>query len=246
MFIYVLTNKVNGKAYVGQDSGLIENLTRVKDHFSLAQKVAAGKKMKYESKLIPAILKYGAESFIARVDSSGYTSKEELDKAEVDLIIKLDAIKNGYNIMPGGQGFIPNRFINDPDILKTMLDIRSRGAKAANAKRWANASEEDRMKIWESMKAGRASGKWQKNVKASWDRLSSTEREARGNQMKQGRTFRFVLIQMGQDDIIETNLRTLLGKINNTPVAKKEIERLIRNENKFTCKEFSIEKRKFR
>jgi len=61
--------------------------------------------------------------------------------------------------------------------------------------------------------------------------------------MKEGRPFRFVLVKNHEDVIIETNLRALLSQLDSVPVAKKEIERIVRHENKFSCNEFTIEKR---
>lgn len=246
MFIYILKNKINEKCYVGQDSGSVEKLTRVNDHFSLARRVISGKELKYKSKLIPALIKYGIDQFDVYIHSANHSSKEELNNAEIELIAKLDSIKNGYNIMPGGQGFISNSCIKDTEVLSSMREVRARGAKSANEKRWANASQLDRIKIWESMRDGRISSNWREKITESWRNLSEEDRKNRSHQMKQGRPFRFILMKNGQDIIIETNLRTLLSKLEIVPISKKEIERHVRNEAKFTCKEFSIEKRRYR
>lgn len=88
--IYVITNKINGKQYVGQ--------TRRSLHLRFYEHC---QQQKSESSIHKAIEKYGKENFII----------EELEKVELSLlnereqywIKKLDTYKNGYNQNIGGD-----------------------------------------------------------------------------------------------------------------------------------------------
>lgn len=242
MFVYVMRNTKNNKVYVGQDSGSVAEMRRVKVHCDDAKKFAGGR-LKSASKIAAAIAKYGIETFDISVDSWGYKTKEQLDQAEIDLISKFDSVGTGYNILPGGQGMPSNSSISDPVLLERLHSVRSRGAKTSNANRWAKATIEDRQKIWEAMKSGREGSHWKENIKASWDRLDADARAERGRQMKEGRPTRFVLTDRdGKEVRVETNLRTLLSNLV-TDIPKRQIERIVRNDNLYRTEEFSIEKR---
>jgi group I intron endonuclease len=98
MFVYVITNKINGKQYVGQHSG--SDLNKYwKRNITWALNNQGHKVCLYN-----AIRKYGPESFsclpIVLVDS-----KEEMDLYEQILIQALDTKSpNGYNLTDGGEG----------------------------------------------------------------------------------------------------------------------------------------------
>jgi group I intron endonuclease len=89
MIVYLLTNQVNGKSYVGQHHG--HDLTK------------RWKSGRYNSYLTAAIKKYGPESFEKRILS--YAScQEELDLLEQFWIQTFQTCnrKFGYNIQKGG------------------------------------------------------------------------------------------------------------------------------------------------
>lgn len=96
MFVYLITNLINGKRYVGQTSVSIEQ--RWRQHRSSA-KHGVG------CHLHNAIKKYGAENFeIKPLVIVG--SKEEMDYYETRLIDVWD-LRNpekGYNLTDGGEG----------------------------------------------------------------------------------------------------------------------------------------------
>jgi group I intron endonuclease len=93
MFIYKITNKINGKIYIGQTIKTIEE--RWLGHIS-ASKYA-------KNYLHRAMNKYGVDNFhIQSVVRCG--SIEELNIREVAIIrIFKSLIPNGYNMMLGGQ-----------------------------------------------------------------------------------------------------------------------------------------------
>lgn len=94
MYIYILTNKKNGKQYVGQT---IETrpLDRITEHFYSSSKQIIGS----------AIRKYGKENFNIKVISYQGASQQALDAIEQWKIAQLDTlVPNGYNLTAGGRG----------------------------------------------------------------------------------------------------------------------------------------------
>lgn len=90
MIIYKLTNKVNGKIYVGQTVRTAEE--RFKQH-----------KYCKTSLIGKAIHKYGAENFSIEVLAECKT-REELDEMEIFFIAYFDCIvPKGYNLTKGGR-----------------------------------------------------------------------------------------------------------------------------------------------
>lgn len=90
--VYYHQNLVNGKFYVGVTKQDVERRWR-----------HDGSGYKYHNPLMwRAICKYGWENFDHVIFASGLT-KEEAENMEIILIEKLNSIKNGYNIYPGGQ-----------------------------------------------------------------------------------------------------------------------------------------------
>jgi group I intron endonuclease len=91
MVIYLVTNKLNGKQYVGQTIRPLSE--RWRDHCRLD-------KNNYFHR---AIQKYGAENFDIQVIDSA-ESENELDEKEIFWIQKLATMfPDGYNIKPGGN-----------------------------------------------------------------------------------------------------------------------------------------------
>lgn len=99
MFIYLITNTVNGKYYVGQTIKAVA--TRMRFHWAQAR--AARDKMR----LHRAMRKYGPDAFEWDVLATA-DSVEQLDLQERLWIIALDARNPdvGYNLAAGGEGGI--------------------------------------------------------------------------------------------------------------------------------------------
>jgi len=100
MEIYVITNLVNGKKYVGKTRLPIER--RWQHHLSKC-------KMGSNYRLYQAIRKYGINSF--KIESVATTSSEEtLSLLEREWITKLDTYNYefGYNMTTGGDGWSGN------------------------------------------------------------------------------------------------------------------------------------------
>ena len=96
MIIYKAVNKVNGKVYIGQTRNSLE--WRKTRHYRAAR---SGKITKFYN----AIRKYGEDAFEFSVVCRVY-SKEELNRLETYYIQQYDSIKNGYNMVDGGDNNI--------------------------------------------------------------------------------------------------------------------------------------------
>lgn len=91
--IYMATNKVNGKSYIGLTTGSLEN--RCKQHKSQAKRV--------DGLFQRAINKYGWDNFSWEVLEDDIDSIDDLNKREVYYIDKYDTFNNGYNMTLGGM-----------------------------------------------------------------------------------------------------------------------------------------------
>ena len=96
MQIYLVTNKVNGKRYIGQTVQPLKK--RWSSHGSDA------KRRRGPHALVHALLKYGKENFSIRTLKVCNT-RIELNRLEKHFIVKLKTkAPNGYNITDGGDG----------------------------------------------------------------------------------------------------------------------------------------------
>lgn len=89
-FIYKITNKVNGKSYIGQTRYTIEFRWRQHQH------------KKDNAYFHNAIKKYGAENFI--VEQLEECNVEDLNNREIYYIAKYNTFQDGYNLTIGGDG----------------------------------------------------------------------------------------------------------------------------------------------
>lgn len=96
MIVYLITNRINGKVYVGKYSG-VDPLIRWSAHVRHAQRGA-------KQHLSNAIRKHGLNAFDIRVLEQ-CASEEELNALESFHIARLKSNKTGYNMTTGGEGF---------------------------------------------------------------------------------------------------------------------------------------------
>lgn len=156
MKIYVITNKINGKKYVGQTTKTI--IRRWREHNWKSSGCVT---------LFRAIQKYGTDNFTIELLQE-CDSMEELNQAEQEWISKLNTMSpNGYNLRPGGDG---------RGVVSEESRQRMKVAQSNRSKEWiANIKEgmksrgkEWRRKLSEYRKGRKATPEQIKGLKIGW------------------------------------------------------------------------------
>lgn len=118
MIIYKVTNRINGKVYIGQTKNSME--ARWKRH--CADSVCWWKEGR--GKLQRAIHAYGRENFtVEQIDVAA--DKEEANAKEIYWIAQYDSVENGYNSSLGGKYSAHRKRVmalEDGLVFDTMLD----------------------------------------------------------------------------------------------------------------------------
>lgn len=100
-FIYKIVNLTNGKIYIGKT---IKDITkRFHEHIVEAKRYAEGK-VKYNTRLYPAMIKYGFDNF--RIELVEEVISYDINERERYYIKEFRSLDPniGYNISPGGLG----------------------------------------------------------------------------------------------------------------------------------------------
>lgn len=129
--IYVITNKINGKQYVGQTRQAVERrwLWHVRDARRLNRNSAIG----------AAIRVYGQDNFkITAIDTA--MCQVELDDKEMVAIARLDTTNYGYNLTHGGRGLIK------PTVISKQRMAAHRKSDSDTNKRRIDASKAAKLK----------------------------------------------------------------------------------------------------
>lgn len=104
-YIYKITNLINNKPYIGKTAKTVEK--RWKEHYYEARRwqrcFETGSDFGYNSRLYPAMSKYGYDNFTIQLLEE-VASLEEMNQREKYWIDYYDARNNGYNIAAGGLG----------------------------------------------------------------------------------------------------------------------------------------------
>ena len=114
MFVYLITNLINGKRYIGQTSKSLEQRWYLHQHRPNCKALHS------------AIKKYGADNFSIEILDSAPT-RELLGELEVEYIHRYCTISpNGYNLTAGGEGVI-----NLPEEIRLRRRNKLKGNKNA-------------------------------------------------------------------------------------------------------------------
>ena len=93
--LYVITNRVNGKQYIGKTYKTIEQ--RFKVHVQNSKRERSK-----ERKLYQAMNEFGVHNFY--IQAIGQYEQSELEQKEIEYIYYYDTYENGYNETLGGDG----------------------------------------------------------------------------------------------------------------------------------------------
>lgn len=101
--LYVITNKVNGKQYIGKTYKTVEErfLIHVQD---------SKRERNQNRKLYQAMNEFGVDNFY--IQAIGQYEEKELEYKEMEYIHYYDTYRNGYNQTLGGDG---KRYVETPD-----------------------------------------------------------------------------------------------------------------------------------
>lgn len=107
--IYKITNKINGKVYIGQTTRGFdsrywakgEGIERVYNYHLYYKN--RGDKKQYNLHILESIEKHGFKNFNVNKVFDVAFSKEELDIKEISYIRLFNSVANGYNICEGGR-----------------------------------------------------------------------------------------------------------------------------------------------
>lgn len=109
--IYKITNKLNGKCYIGQS---IDIKIRWMQH------IHEGINNTKKGKLYPEIYKYGIDNFSFEVLEECELNQVILDERERYWIEHYNSYNDGYNSTKGGQG--EDSWIFDPNLIRSLWD----------------------------------------------------------------------------------------------------------------------------
>ena len=99
MLIYMITNRINNKIYIGQTTNTLkERIYNYKKEYNY--------KLAKDRPILRAMRKYGFDNFIFSIVENNINSQQELDEKERYYIQKYQSLvqQNGYNIELGGNG----------------------------------------------------------------------------------------------------------------------------------------------
>ena len=141
MIIYKITNKINGKAYIGQT---VQPFKRRLSQHRENRKSLIGR----------AIHKYGWENFTVEI-LERCTSREELNEREKYYIAFYNTVcPNGYNLTEGGGNFSPSKAARKNMSIgqKRRYEKQEEHEKSSKAARQEPLSDEHRAKISAGLK----------------------------------------------------------------------------------------------
>ena len=145
--IYLITNKVNGKKYVGQS---IDIEGRWKSHITASKKS--------ELHIYRAMRKYGIDNFDFSILEE--CSVDKLNEREIYWISELDTYNNGYNMTIGGKGH--NLYLDPKEREQKKKEVARRSSK-----KYRDSHKEERRELQRKYRKNNPDyvKKWEENHK---------------------------------------------------------------------------------
>lgn len=128
MLVYCITNKINGKQYIGMTSRTLEE--RWNSHCSAARN---GSPFRFHS----AIRKYGENNFKLEIIKDNL-DVDECRSLEEQMIFEYRCMTKGYNAKPGGSG---GWIVTDDKYDEWLSKISEKSQRESNG-RWSGYSDE--------------------------------------------------------------------------------------------------------
>jgi group I intron endonuclease len=197
--IYVFTNKINGKQYVGQT-------INIEDRYKQHRKDAKNKDKRPNSIFYKAIRKYGFDSFDFKVLETDIDISK-IHEREKFWIKELNTMKpNGYNLTEGGEGTFGYRHTEESK--KRMSEMR----KGVPGK----PKSEDVKKYLSELYKGR---------KLSEEQKKKISESKKGKRLSEEHKMKISETQKGRTHSEEHNRNVSLGLLNMDPEKKSEMIR---------------------
>jgi group I intron endonuclease len=137
-YIYKITNKLNGKCYIGQTVDITRRFNQYKKF-----------QCKHQPKLYNALKKYNIDSFTFELFDTAVDS-ETLDFLEETYIACFDSVDRGYNCIPGGHVTNSMKGKHHTEESKRKISNQKQGTKNHNFGK--PRSGEEKLKMSESQK----------------------------------------------------------------------------------------------
>lgn len=222
--IYKITNKINGKIYIGITSNGYIN--RWKQHCTRA----LCKKEHKKSKFHLAILKYGKEVFNVELIKTAYTYKEA-SYLERFYIKKYDSFEQGYNGDLGGY----LRFISEDEKERISKKLKGHKVSEETKERIRRARAKQVIKKWSDEAKKKASETWKEYFKTHQGnrvgQKNSPEHRKRISESLKGRR--------PSDKCIENSIKAHKGKHLSEEHKRKIRENSVYHYKKIICLELN-------
>ena len=141
-YIYKITNKLNGKIYIGKTSSTVEK--RFKEHLIVVDRCIKNQDKSYykHSRLYNSMCKYGVENF--EIEEVECVDDALLNEREIYWIstLKTQDVTIGYNIANGGTGGATLSTLTKAQ-LNECRDKMSKSQKL----RWSQMTDEEKLRI---------------------------------------------------------------------------------------------------
>jgi group I intron endonuclease len=222
MYIYITTNKINGKKYVGKCQRTVEK----SEHY-----LGSGNLLKH------SIKKYGKDNFIKEILEKNLNLSNIQDRERYWIKILDTKFPKGYNLTDGGEGLL-----NPTDETRKRMSEKNKKLSGVNSPKYGKpVSEETKKKISEKLKNRyRSPETIEKHKQKMLGRITSKETKKKMSDSKKGKKHTPTQIEKRRQKLIGKPLskehKEKIGKSNKGKKVTEEQKEKSRNSNPKTTK----------